>query len=235
MRKDMKKVIIERPRIKQSWGYVKNRQFGWKFVPTEDDDNSPKMQKMRPVYERNEHNDLISPLERFLQSRAGRQWNKVWAEICENNKDFMGYHLRRHVRYLVDFPCVNSWGNLELHGYLFRPWHNRFYVDPQTGILKLGVKERRRYRPTPHKSKFRILGNQKYYLYKEIWYRVWTVPFVPDPGKSSGYLPRNDAFLGKERTFLEYYKILDAYGEYSLVVRKEQAGSKECRKLRQFV
>lgn len=146
MRKDMSKVIVERPRLGRSAAGL--RAGRTRIV--EDDDGAPiraarggraptreKPQKTKSL------NENLNPLRRFLQSAVGRKWDKVYSEISENLKPTST--VQQHVRdHLEDFVAVKTrmQGGKVIVAQRFggeRPLeedHHRFYVHPRTGLLR---------------------------------------------------------------------------------------------------
>jgi hypothetical protein len=128
MRRDMARVIIERPRA--GGGPVRDgrRQLDLESVSG----RAP----MKPIgRERKSQTDLWGPLRRFIRANVGRPWNKVWSEICEHAgaRRVIGMHLRAHVRDLVETrPIMRGKTAYSSTG---RPLGQSFYVDPRTGLL----------------------------------------------------------------------------------------------------
>ena len=120
MRRDMFKVIVERPRRFGPGGWTRGR-------PPRDAEDGPSHAGMRRPYdswhERKELNENLAPLRRYLMKQVGRPWNKVFSEICEHLRtdSTVQEHVRRH---LGDFVAI--------HGRDSRP----LYVDPRTGLLR---------------------------------------------------------------------------------------------------
>jgi hypothetical protein len=100
MRKDMWKVIVERPR---GGGEVSKGRY--RNVPIEDLSAFEGMR--RPHRERKALNENLSPLRRYLRSQVGRPWDKVYADICANLRpeSTVQQHVRDHV---TDFVAVNT-------------------------------------------------------------------------------------------------------------------------------
>jgi hypothetical protein len=137
MRKDMARVIVERPRI---FDYAPRKG---RRVPF---DQLPAKQGMRRPYEERRIakslNENLAPLRRYLERQVGRPWDKVYSEICErlrvtstvqqhvreHLRDFVALHPRRRV-YTVRLPN----GRREVRTFV---WHEPLYVDPRDGILK---------------------------------------------------------------------------------------------------
>lgn len=94
MRKDMFKVIVERPRR----GGGGKRGKGWRRV---DGDDTPVKAGVRPKGSRSKRlNENLKPLERFFEKRVGKFWPKIFAEICANLDT--GNAVQKHVRDHVD-------------------------------------------------------------------------------------------------------------------------------------
>ena len=141
MRKDMSKVIVERPRVGGK-SVRKGRE------PRDYDDYPQKesMSRRGPKrgYNGKDLNENLSPLQRFMEKQVGRPWNKVFSEICENIKvtSTVQQHVRDHVKWMVETKGLKKDGKKVLR-------HSRYsrstdymelrfgelYVDPDTGIL----------------------------------------------------------------------------------------------------
>lgn len=130
MRKDMFRVIVERPRILES--AAKTRRDG----PVE---TMPLREGMRrgSALRRGFKalNENLAPLRRFLMKQVGRPWDKVYGEICEHLRvdSTMQQHVRDHLR---DFVEVNPRRGLSTGRSPTRLWPAPLYVDPNDGILK---------------------------------------------------------------------------------------------------
>jgi len=144
MRKDMSKVIVERPRVGRSAAGLRPGRTR----AVEDDDGAPirargavaptrKPQKTKSL------NENLNPLRRYLQSQVGRPWNKVYSEISENLKP--SSTVQQHVRdHLEDFVAVKTRmkAGVVMAAQRFggeralEEDHHRFYVHPRTGLLR---------------------------------------------------------------------------------------------------
>jgi hypothetical protein len=131
MRKDMAKVIVERPRIKP-WNARKGRRL--------DLEDLPALEGMRRGHawrgERKELNENLAPLRRYLAKQVGRPWDKVYSEIAAHLR--VHSTVQQHVRdHLGDFVAlkprrkISHWRS-SIRGGL---WWQPFYVDPRTGLL----------------------------------------------------------------------------------------------------
>jgi hypothetical protein len=150
MREDMAKVIVERPRHgsrykKAAKGYRKRQRRLADDDPVSQDQPRREGMKRRGGATR-ELNEHLGPLRRFLQSRVGRPWSEVSAEIRAriDRSSAVQDHVLDHVKgYVVTrvqlikgVPCFADGSYAEgvpLHRY---PWRRFFYVCPRTGRLK---------------------------------------------------------------------------------------------------
>jgi hypothetical protein len=150
----MAKVIIERPRRK-GFGYRKGKSKGSRRrLQRFDIDELPRRESLRPYgSQTKEFSDLLGPLHRFLESRVGRPWNSVHAEICQRicKRSAVQSHLLDHVAHMVDtkvvlvdgIPCCGVGQNYgKPLAKLYRR-AGRLYVCPVTGLLRR-VKPKRR-------------------------------------------------------------------------------------------
>ena len=127
MRRDMAKVIIERPRIGGGPPRPRRKVNG--------EDTSAFAPMKPPFRDQKNPTDLWGPLRRFLRSQVGRPWNKVWSEISEHTdmRSVVGLHLRRHVHDLVETrPIMRGKAAYDRAG---RPLRDGLYVNPRTGLL----------------------------------------------------------------------------------------------------
>ncbi len=137
MRRDMSKVIVERPRRVLGWGTARGR-------PPRDTEGLPHHEGMRRPYRdgygAKELSDHIGPLYCFLRKQVGRPWYKVYSEIREHVRadSTVQRHLLRHVEDFVSVhvargPDGRLWDRSGAHG----RYAGSFYVDPRTGILRV--------------------------------------------------------------------------------------------------
>lgn len=145
MRKDMSKVIVERPR--QGRAAAGKRPGRTRALV--DDDGEPiravksvrepkgKAQKTKTL------NETLNPLKRYLASNVGRPWNKVYSEISEHLKptstvqqhvrdhleDFVATKTRMKAGAVMVTPCFGGERALADH-------HALYYVHPRTGLLR---------------------------------------------------------------------------------------------------
>jgi len=146
MRKDMSKVIVERPRLGRSAAGL--RPGRTRIV--EDDDGEPiragrggRAPKREKPQKTKSLNENLNPLRRFLQSAVGRKWDKVYSEISENLKptSTVQQHVRDHVEDFVAVKTRMQGGKVVIaqrfggERSLEEDYH-RFYVHPRTGLLR---------------------------------------------------------------------------------------------------
>ena len=97
-------------------------------------------------------NDNLQPLIRFLHSKVGKFWDKVYAELCEkmDKNSMLGKHLFQHLAELVETKAYFEDGKImgTLRG---KPqelasgrWGVQFYVHPKSGVL-MKIKRTRKY------------------------------------------------------------------------------------------
>jgi len=188
MRADMAKVIVERPRRK---GYTTRAGR-----PCHVDD-LPSTQGMRAPHVRHwggkELNENLAPLKRFLLSRVGQPWDKVYSDISENLcvDSTVQAHVRDHVTDFVSVNCSMRDGKIWVHDHGVRPldssW-SQMYVDPKDGLLKLNTEFqslRQRYNLRKTAAQLaaqevsRSVAGVELRKLKGIWYQVDVLP-VPE-------------------------------------------------------
>src|SRR6185295_6875086 len=140
MRKDMHKVVIERPR----WSPGPPKFGRAANLP---DDLLPKYQGMRQPYKcRKAFTDLLGPLRRWLRAQVGRPWNDVYSEASAVIKpdSIVRLHIKTHMFQFVERNTFMHEGEvcvLDLSKRRPEPINSRrfgwndFYVHPESGLL----------------------------------------------------------------------------------------------------
>ena len=151
MRRDLAKVIVERPRPGSSRHVARRfcRMDPKSIALTEDDfDAFPSRigHKRAAVLagDRKSLNENLAPLRRFLGKQVGRPWNKVWAELSAHIRpeNIVQQHVRDHVKDFVAYRTFAKGGQVFIIGRFGGPqplcqsnWPE-LYVDPITGLLR---------------------------------------------------------------------------------------------------
>lgn len=131
----MCRTIINRARVRTgcvhyaaAGGSLNRRMARQKIV--DDDTNRYRIKNGNPVKVRSygERSDHIRPLERWLRSRIGEDWDALWSEICKaaDSRNVRGRHLRQHVEMLVETESLH----------IKRRGFRGFYVDPYSRKLQ---------------------------------------------------------------------------------------------------
>lgn len=145
MRKDMSKVIVERPRLGRSAAGLRR---GRSRTLVDDDGEPIRVKGARePAKPRQEKtktlNETLNPLKRYLASNVGRPWDKVYSEISEHLKP--SSTVQQHVRdHLDDFVATKT--RMKAGVVMVAPkfggerplsedW-SLYYVHPRTGLLR---------------------------------------------------------------------------------------------------
>jgi hypothetical protein len=138
MRTDMRKVLIERPRIGHSRRYhdIRARQNRTEF------EDMPSCEGMRrPHRDRKEFSDLLGPLRSYLWSCRGRHWDDVWSEIsAQLSNNTVDSHLKHiHVPQFIEIHTELVDG--KVYSRNRRRFHSSheiidgLYVHPVTGLV----------------------------------------------------------------------------------------------------
>lgn len=195
MRRDMKHKIVERPRFD---GYgngdaIRQQRAAVRDMDIEELDQLPSKESMRRPHVVNwsqkELNENLNPLYRYLNKQAGRPWNDVYSEICEQIRPDSAtqLHILQHVNDIVETHVkiidgrpyhsnLSGWrskyGDIPVKSY-GRGSYDEMYVDPRDGILKIAPprEKYRRRKPDPDilLSEDRLV---QYHRIKGIWYMV---------------------------------------------------------------
>lgn len=142
VRKDMFKVIVERPRRGARLRINRARFTGDEALPSR-----VSMKRFRKINRTETKclNENLAPLKRFLMKQVGRPWNKVYSEICEHldANNTVKQHVRDHLKDFIVIKVAigrdgewmngNEWPGWRGCGTL---WHQPLYVDPNDGLIK---------------------------------------------------------------------------------------------------
>ena len=140
MRKDMNKVIVERPR-----GGWRTRKLNRMKIKEAGEDQPSRIgirrQRKMNGTETKYLNENLAPLKRYLGKQVGRPWNKVYSELRENisPKNTVQMHILEHVHDFVARPAIGKDGNWLWPGrFLWRsgPHKGQLYIHPADGLLK---------------------------------------------------------------------------------------------------
>lgn len=192
MRKDMSKVIVERPRLGRSRAGLKP---GRTRVVVDDDGEplraarggrAPKSDKLEKTKNLNEN---LNPLKRYLASQVGRPWRKVYSEISEHLKptSTVQQHVRDHLDDFVATKARSVKGVLWAETRWGRPMPlsdtgHLYYVHPRTGLLlknesrvswKQAERNFRKLEEAERAKRMRVIdATTQVHLFNDAWWEV---------------------------------------------------------------
>ncbi|NEQ45301.1 MAG: hypothetical protein F6K00_17775 [Leptolyngbya sp. SIOISBB] len=184
----LSEIVIERPRsgMRMSSRKLKGEKQRLRRLTqeaTEDGLLSPYL--IKPRQKSKYFSDHLGPLRRWLRSHVGQPWDAVYSKLCQqlDTSTLAGQHVLSHVwdyverhveiidGVLYEKPDWGQFRPLESH------YRDRFYVHPETCLLCLVEKKRRKSKPTPPTDVLAIDANHQYRQLKGIWYRVTFAEF----------------------------------------------------------
>jgi len=199
MRKDMAKIVVERPRKIDS---VKRRGRALS------DDVMPKSIGLRRhVQEAGGFkmlNENLAPLRRYLERQVGRPWNKVFSEIAASLKatSTVQQHVRDHIK---DFVQLHTSTDVRQYPWSERRWFQPFYVDRRDGLLKRtetlawAKALDRRVAPAPANDRMPLSDQRELRWLGGIWFDV-RLAALPEPAYRAVVRPQyNGAGARKPR------------------------------------
>jgi hypothetical protein len=224
MRADMAKVIVERPRIGSR---LPSRKKGYrKFTSKLGLENLPKREPMLGRWRGRQRslNEHLGPMRRFLRSRVGRPWNKVYSELCAHVS--FDNSVQKHVlTHVFDFVhrCVECEdGQVFVKDGWRRGWPLRqgeMYVCPKSGLLKVVG------RPKPRQAPRRIQRGAFVQLHwrEGVWWEVRLRERPGDPGELW------DVWLERPASRVSADELQKTYGGKFLAVSKRPLPRSEAR------
>ena len=218
MRKDMEKLLCERPRVGGGHANAGRRAKVNKAKIRRDDEgfdcHAPTQETMKAQWKRGSSetkslNENLAPLFRFLHSQVGRPWDKVYSDIKAHVRfdKATQYHILQHLWGYVELNPIMVDGKPHTYGYNGLSPLGRFgifdslYVCPKSGLLK-ATPNRPKKKADPKPITKATIDGQRFDLIDGIWYRTkWKK--LPDatPKKvtaSSWDLEKRD-YVTKER------------------------------------
>lgn len=255
MRKDMSKVIVERPRTGRA---VAGLRPGRTRALVDDDGEPIKVKgarepKGRAVKTKN-LNETLNPLKRYLASNVGRPWNKVYSEISEHLKptSTVQQHVRDHLQDFVAMKTRMKGGKVVVSSARFggeRPLEEDFslyYVHPRTGLLRKNehrisrtklARELREGKQAELDARMRVIdAKTQVHLFGEDWFEVKLAKMVihklVDKHGRMSYLvePYTDVVHSAKLSKLQLAKLYGRDGVYA--VAKRQLSKTEIKRLK---
>jgi len=231
----MFEVIIERPRRGAGW-----ERKGRKKEFACDPELSPRREPMSISRGSKSLNENLAPLRRFLHSRVGQPWSKVYAEICEylTPRSTVQKHVMDHVRGYVEenpafikgVPYDPAARGSRRDGY-FRIGGHRydgFYVCPRTGRLLCAPYTPRR-KATIRRDARTIDENTEALRIDGVWYLV-TFAKVPFNERHRCYDVVLRVFLSEPRMMWPNGSMWHLYGRVDrYAIAKRQMNKREIR------
>jgi hypothetical protein len=180
MRKDMEKVIVERPRWGSSRNYRPRRKAENNAALFWDEDgcesNASSKGTIKPKgrgRDIKELNENLNPLYRFLESKVGKSWNETYSEIREHfgMNSATGFHIFQHVKSYVDTSPI-MYGDVpgDTHG----PY-STYYRQGQFYVLDdiLYKVKRNKYNHSKTEKLLVSLGDDWYLVkLKGMWFKL---------------------------------------------------------------
>ena len=146
MRKDMAKVIVERPRrgSRGPFKHGRGKNIPLDQLPTRIGIRRSEFGAARECRSFNEH---LGPLKRYLRKQVGRRWDDVYQDISAHLRvtSAVQQHVRDHVRWeverLVEVGAKGRVWALRDIRWVGGRWRElrrgELYVDPRSGVLKV--------------------------------------------------------------------------------------------------
>lgn len=211
MRDDLKKVVVERPRLGSGEPSPKTRlHIKFPKLDADDIDFPTRVQTRRLLseqgIERKRFNEHLNPLKKYLHSCIGQHWDKVFSEIsqkCDANGT-LGHHIIHD--HLHQFIIYNTrmdenghiWGNIYGVPKRLSPperyFHYRYrtngilYVHPTTKIISI-VKNKKIEQKEQDYDCIKISEEISYEKHNGCWFEV---KYKKDLGNDLVWVTRKD-------------------------------------------
>ncbi len=239
MRKDMEKVLRERPR--RGSGAKNPQVIKMRNKKIKDDDVGGRAPLFKRSYSNDGQKDIslyFAPLQNFLKkaAREKRLWNDVYSEVCEIAKGNLGskYTVKEVIGWLVD-TNIAMINDVPFSGDGARKYYpvgrdGGFYVNPDTGVLHFVayVDNWKANKSADELARiFKIVEGKAYALKNNIWYYL---EWFGTPSKQIWYVVDQNGNRLREvygdKPELPEYKAIVSSGRYRKSVI-QQATSEE--------
>jgi hypothetical protein len=136
MRGDVHKIVSERPKSGRTWESKTSRKKQVELDLSGDEihENSKRTRLKRQKY----RSARFNVLERFLVSRIGQSWDKVYAEASKvaDSRSFHGAEVREYLKTFVATECWMEGRTIMSHDWRGCPQIVRgLYVHPKSRVL----------------------------------------------------------------------------------------------------
>jgi len=177
----LSEIVIERPRggMRKNSSRLKGvRKMLDRLTSEAKDDGllSPYLIKVRQKTKY--FSDNLNPLRRFLRSKVGTDWDRVYGELSQDLdiSTLSGQHIlshlwqyvERHVEMIDGKPYRKPYNGFFRN---FGIYYNQFYVHPETGILCEALRSPKVI-PPESKDKIKLDSTHYYYKLEDIWYLI---------------------------------------------------------------
>lgn len=197
MRKDMSKVIVERPRTGRSRAGLRP---GRTRTLVDDDGEPIRAKGAREPAKRAQKdkglNETLNPLKRYLATNIGRPWDKVYSEISEHLKptSTVQQHVRDHLQDFVAIKTRMKAGKVMVASRFggeraLEDHHSLYYVHPRTGLLRKNEHYQRwgaKWRAARLKAeaelaqRMRVIDEKtQLHLFDDVWWEVKLAKIPP--------------------------------------------------------
>ena len=257
MRKDLNKVLCERPRHLHEDKYRYYRRAK-KFSASrgEECEDLPTREGMKVRYNHGgwnkTFNEHLSPLKGIIRKSVGKKWDRVFSELCQvfDRRSVINQHIVQHLR---DFIGIET--SVDKDGLIWvkERWREvpitdgwyEFFVDPRTGIVRKN-KHFRSYRQALKQKAARAKAEDfkihrvidektELFLVKDVWF----IAEVRDTPRKEHRIKKTSSF-SKNMTYYvsEYDEVYDVIlGKHvrypyasKYAVSKRTASHKELKK-----
>jgi hypothetical protein len=177
VRTDMHRVLVEEPRIgprlKGPKGYRRRlARMGLEAAPMRESMRRSWQQGWGKYF-----GDHVAPLDRFVRSRVGRPWDRVYSEVCRemDRRSLVKLHVHQHLWMLVEKE-VELIDGVAHDRRSCRPLTSGFFVCPRTGLLREARRPRRVDGRQASPDVVRVDESHAYHRIDGIWYEIRFVP-----------------------------------------------------------
>ncbi len=188
MRKDMDRLLVQRPRIEDygdNKASYRRMNFNLQDLDVYEDENGNEVMDLddggrHGAISRGRGtkilNEYLAPLRRYLESQVNRPWDKVYSDIRENVRfdSTVQFHILQHIYQYVEKDVYETENKKVCYNRSYREdtelMDGDMYVHPRTGLL---LKYKRKGPPKIAETTVVQIDNRIFYVkFDGLWFEV---------------------------------------------------------------
>lgn len=170
-----------------------------------------------------------SKMRRFLKSKVGKPWSKIYSEISSKHPSW-----KKWIEFCVELSVYEDGGKIydSRDMEVISCWRNNFYVLDDI-LYEAPRRRRKKYKKEKREPKYVIIDNKNFIKQNNVWYRV-ELKELPDK-KPPNFIDAIGIYADSWSDNRWKNNFVYAYGKEVYASKKEQANSREIKKIKEYL